>query len=730
MRKQILWNSDWLFARGDTPEKATPVTLPHTWNAKDGQDGGNDYYRGTCLYTKAFEAPDHSDSEEVWLEFEGVAMTAVVTLNGQELVRHEGGYATFRVNLTPALAAQNTLTVAVDNGKNRTVYPQKADFTFYGGIYRPVHLLVVPKAHFVLDYHGAPGLRVTPVLSADLKTAEIHAEALVTGTAQSVQFTLGEETLSAAVTDGKAEGTFKLENVHLWDGVNDPYLYKMQATLDSGDAVEANFGCRTIAFDAEKGFILNGRPYRLCGAARHQDRQGIGNALTEKEHDEDMALLREMGANTVRLAHYQHAQYFYDLCDKYGLVAWAEIPYITEHMPEGRANTLSQMTELVVQNYNHPSIVCWGLSNEITGSGKTEDLVENHKLLNDLCHKLDATRPTTMAHIFMLDANDPLVFLPDIRSYNLYYGWYVGEWDQNDAWFDEFHKNHPDAVIGLSEYGADANPAYQSAKPAKGDWSEGYQAVYHEHMLKMWAERPYIWAMHCWNMFDFGADGRDEGGKPGQNQKGLVTFDRKIKKDAFYLYKAYWSKQPFVHTCGSRYVDRTEDVTEVRVYSNLPEVSLYKDGHLVETKKGDKVFVFNVPITGKHSIEARAGAYSSVILVNKAAEPNPAYAMSNRQVVNNWFDGELDETCWSVKDNMAAAMADAKVGPVLKAITDKAAAARGDVAAAVKDNPALVAMMERAMQRMTVESMLKQAGTDAESIKQLNRVLQGIKKDV
>ena len=730
MRKQILWNSDWLFARGDTPEKATPVTLPHTWNAKDGQDGGNDYYRGTCLYTKAFEAPDHSDSEEVWLEFEGVAMTAVVTLNGQELVRHEGGYATFRVNLTPALAAQNTLTVAVDNGKNRTVYPQKADFTFYGGIYRPVHLLVVPKAHFALDYHGAPGLRVTPVLSADLKTAEIHAEAWVTGTAQSVQFTLGEETLSAAVTDGKAEGTFKLENVHLWDGVNDPYLYKMQATLDSGDAVEANFGCRTIAFDAEKGFILNGRPYRLCGAARHQDRQGLGNALTEKEHDEDMALLREMGANTVRLAHYQHAQYFYDLCDKYGLVAWAEIPYITEHMPEGRANTLSQMTELVVQNYNHPSIVCWGLSNEITGSGKTEDLVENHKLLNDLCHKLDATRPTTMAHIFMLDANDPLVFLPDIRSYNLYYGWYVGEWDQNDAWFDEFHKNHPDAVIGLSEYGADANPAYQSAHPEKGDYTETYQCVYHEHMAKMIADRPWLWATHVWNMFDFAADGRDEGGKNGENQKGLVTFDRKIKKDAFYLYKAYWSKQPFVHTCGSRYVDRTEDVTEIKVYSNLPEVSLYKDGHLVESKKGDKVFVFNVPISGKHSIEARAGAYSSVILVNKVAEPNPAYAMSNRQVVNNWFDGELDETCWSVKDNMAAAMADAKVGPVLKAITDKAAAARGDVAAAVKDNPALVAMMERAMQRMTVESMLKQAGTDAESIKQLNRVLQGIKKDV
>ena len=733
MRKQILWNSDWLFARGDTPEKATPVTLPHTWNAKDGQDGGNDYYRGTCLYTKAFAAPAHSDSEEVWLEFEGVAMTAVVTLNGHELTRHEGGYATFRVNLTPALAVQNTLTVAVDNGKNRTVYPQKADFTFYGGIYRPVHLLVVPKAHFALDYHGAPGLRITPVLSADLKTAEIHAEAWVAGTAQSVQFTLGEETLSAPVTDGKAECTFKLENVHLWDGVNDPYLYKMQAALDSGDAVEANFGCRTIAFDAEKGFILNGRPYRLCGAARHQDRQGLGNALTEKEHDEDMALLREMGANTVRLAHYQHAQYFYDLCDKYGLVAWAEIPYITEHMPEGRANTLSQMTELVVQNYNHPSIVCWGLSNEITGSGKTEDLVENHKLLNDLCHKLDATRPTTMAHIFMLDANDPLVFLPDIRSYNLYYGWYVGEWDQNDAWFDEFHKNHPDAVIGLSEYGADANPAYQSAKPAKGDWSEGYQAVYHEHMLKMWADRPYIWAMHCWNMFDFGADGRNEGGKPGQNQKGLVTFDRKTKKDAFYIYKAYLSKEPFVHICGRRYADRAERETEIKVYSNQPRVTLFVDGKEFAAQDGDKIFKFTVPISGEHTIEAHSGACSDTIAIRKVDKPNPAYVKAGGEVVN-WFDREdeiVKEGYFSIKDSMgdvkAHPQASAVLNELIAPLQAKAAAAYGDVA----KNIQIPESMQRMMDKMSVEATLKQMGKLVKPafVHELNAALNQIKKE-
>ena len=446
--------------------------------------------------------------------------------------------------------------------------------------------------------------------------------------------------------------------------------------------------------------------------------------------EEDISIILEMGANTIRLAHYQHAQYFYDLCDEKGLVIWAEIPYITMHMTNGRANTLTQMEELIVQNYNHPCIAVWGLSNEITAaSAVNEDLLENHRLLNELAHKLDPTRKTTMANVFMLETTSPILEIPDVNSYNLYFGWYLGELEQNDEFFDKYHADYPDRCIGFSEYGADANPQYQSSHPEKGDYTESYQCVYHEHIAKMIAERPWLWATHVWNMFDFAADGRDEGGKHGENQKGLVTFDRKLKKDPFYLYKAYWSKEPFVHLCGSRYVDRAEDVTEIKVYSNLPEVSLYKDGQLVETKQGDKVFTFQLPITGKHSIEARSGEHSSVILVNKVDAPNPDYAMDNRKNVTNWFDGELDESCWSVKDNMAAAMADPKAGPILKQISDKAAAARGDVAAAVKDNPALVAMMERAMQRMTIESMLMQAGTSEEDIKQLNRVLQGIAKE-
>ena len=729
MSKAILLNTGWTFTKEGHDE---PVTLPHTWNAVDGQDGGNDYYRGTCSYTRNLEKPELSDGDRAVLQFDGVAMTAVVSLNGEKVAEHKGGYSTFRVDITDALHdGANELIVSVDNSDNDTVYPQKADFTFYGGIYRDVTLHVVPAAHFALTENGAVPVKVTPAVT-DLaeRRCEVTVEAFVVG-AQSVNFTLDGQQTSAAVKDGTARAVFTLEHARLWDGLDDPYLYTVTARLDNGETETARFGCRKFEIDPQKGFILNGHPYPLRGVSRHQDRKGAGVAITKEMMEEDMALILEMGANTIRLAHYQHAQAFYDLCDEKGLVIWAEIPYITMHMHNGRANTLTQMEELIVQNYNHPCIAVWGLSNEITAASPVnEELLENHRALNDLAHKLDPTRPTTMANVFMLEITSPILEIPDVNSYNLYFGWYLGELDQNDDFFDTYHAKYPNRCIGFSEYGADANPAYQSAHPEKGDYTETYQCVYHEHMAKMIADRPWLWATHVWNMFDFAADGRDEGGKNGENQKGLVTFDRKIKKDAFYLYKAYWSKQPFVHTCGSRYVDRTEDVTEVKVYSNLPEVSLYKDGHLVEAKKGDKVFVFNVPITGKHSIEARAGAYSSVILVNKVAEPNPAYAMSNRQVVNNWFDGELDETCWSVKDNMAAAMADAKVGPVLKAITDKAAAARGDVAAAVKDNPALVAMMERAMQRMTVESMLKQAGTDAESIKQLNRVLQGIKKDV
>lgn len=737
MRHTVSLLDGWRFAKtaeipAAFPESWQPVTLPHTWNAADGTDGGNDYWRGTACYCRRLTPPALAAGEQLWLEFEGAAMTAEVYLNGRKLARHAGGYSTFRVELTPALVeGVNLLAVLVDNSENDTVYPQKADFTFYGGLYRPVHLLTVPAGHFALSYHGGSGLKVTPVVDLETRRATVTVEAYTENAdGETVTFLTAGQTLTATVGNGCAKAEFVIENVHLWDGVDDPYLYTLTASLSSGDSVSARFGCRTIAFDADKGFLLNGRPYRLCGAARHQDRQGLGSALTDAEHEEDMALLREMGANTVRLAHYQHAQHFYDLCDEYGLIVWAEIPYITKHMENGRQNTLDQMTDLVVQNYNHPSIVCWGLSNEITaGGGVTPDMVENHKLLNDLCHKLDPTRPTTMAHAFMLDMDDPFVEMADIRSYNLYFGWYLGELEQNDEWFDEFHQKHPGVVIGLSEYGADANPAYQNGHPEKGDWSEPYQALYHEHMLKMWAERPYIWAMHCWNMFDFAADGRNEGGKPGQNQKGLVTFDRKTKKDAFYIYKAYLSKEPFVHLCGRRYIDRPEAVTEVKVYSNQPAVTLLVDGREFATQTGDKIFKFEVPITGAHTIEARSGELTDAIAIRKVDKPNPDYSVAGSEVVN-WFDrpDELERAgYYSILDSMEAIKKSSAAQQAVERVMARAAGSFGDVAEGIT----MPASMQAMIDRMPLNKLLRQLGKaiTPEMVHQLNAALNQILRE-
>ena len=757
MRKKILCMEDWKFIKEDVGAEAavsaegTMLSLPHTWNNEDGQDGGNDFYRGTCWYVKHFAAPEISEGEEVWLEFAGVAMSAQVYVNGTKAAEHQGGYSTFRANITDLLREENVLVVSADNSENRRVYPQKADFTFYGGIYRDVSLVIVPKAHFALDHFGGPGIKVTPKVETGASDGTVLVEAWTQNAADGsnvkIELLDGDGNMVAAadakVADGYAEAQIAVKDVHLWDGIEDPYLYTVNLSLGedvaSLDQVSTRIGFRTYDVDPEKGFFLNGRSYPLCGVARHQDRRGAGNALTKEMHREDMDMICELGANTIRLAHYQHDPYFYDLCDERGMIIWAEIPYITEHMPEGRENTISQMTELVTQNYNHPSIICWGLSNEITTSGGvTEDLMENHVILNDLCHKLDDTRLTTMAHVFILSTEDPIVMLPDIRSYNLYYGWYVGEVAENDAWFDNFHAAHPDAAIGLSEYGADATIQYQTGKTEKGDYTEQYQALYHEHMLAMWKERPYIWAMHVWNMFDFAADGREDGGELGVNHKGLVTFDRKIKKDAFYIYKAYLSKEKFVHVCGSRYIDRAEDVTEVKVYSNLPRVTLTVDGKEFAAKEGDKVFVFEVPISGEHTIAASAvteagETLTDQISIRKVAEPNPDYILPKEEIVN-WFDREDMQTpvgYFSIKDKIADIKENPQAAVILakamEAVTAATVEKYGDVAKSAQ----VPEEMRKQMEQMPLEQQLKMAGgaIDPELVVELNKALNQIPKE-
>lgn len=716
MRNILNFNDNWTFCKQDTAPET--VSLPHTWNAVDGQDGGNDYYRGTCTYTKRFARPA---GDCVFLEVNGAAMSCAVTLNGKELARHEGGYSTFRVELTDSLAEENELVLTVSNEDNNTVYPQKADFTFYGGLYRDVKLICVPAEHFELLKDGTPGIKVTPVVDLEKGTAAVTVETWHNG--QTVDITVNGETKTVERT-----AEFVIENVHLWDGVDDPFLYTATAKLPSGDEVSTRFGCRVFACDPEKGFFLNGRSYPLRGVSRHQDLKGKGNALVYEDHAADMAIIRELGANTQRLAHYQHAQEFYDLCDENGIVVWAEIPYITMHMKNGRQNTLDQMRELITQCYNHPCIAVWGLSNEITAaSAVNEELLENHRALNDLCHRMDPTRLTTMANVFMLEIDSPILEIPDINSYNLYFGWYLGELEQTDEFFDEYHAKYPDRVIGFSEYGADANPAYHSSNPEKGDYTEEYQALYHEHMLRMIEARPYLWATHVWNLFDFAADGRDEGGKHGENQKGLVTFDRQLRKDAFYLYKAAWNHtDPFVHLCGKRYVNRAEDETEIKIYSNQSEISLYVDDALIGTQSGKTVFRFTVPLLGEHLIRAVAGNSSDTMCIRRVETPDESYIFNKAAAsVTNWFDAdELDPTCFSVSDTLGEIRANPQAGAIVDAMMAKGASERGDVADAVKDNPAL----QRMMGRMTMLTLLKQGGADEESIKQLNRVLQGIKK--
>lgn len=630
MRESICLNREWSFL-GPTGAVET-VDVPHTWNNVDGQDGGNDYWRGTCTYQKRFPLPPFDpDTQAVYLEFQGVNATADVKLNGQSVIHHDGGYSTFRAEVTALLREENHLEVKVDNSVNDRVYPQKADFTFYGGIYRDVKLLIVHKTHFDLDYFGGPGLRITP--KVDGTDAKVRVESWTNTEKPQVAVTLTDAQGNVVAEGEGADVTLTIRDVHLWDGLDDPYLYTATLRLlEDGKAVDeisSAFGVRTFRMDPKEGFFLNGRRYPLHGVSRHQDRKGLGNALTREHHDEDMALIREIGANTIRLAHYQHDQYFYDLCDRYGMIVWAEIPYISEHLPNGRENTISQMKELITQNYNHPSIVTWGLSNEITISTKKKaDMLDNHRVLNDLCHQMDDTRPTTLACYAVCGPFNRSAHISDLVSWNLYLGWYIPGLFLNDLWISFFHLVYPKRCLGYSEYGAEGMPNLHSSKPRREDHTEEYQAHYHEYMLKCFQRHPYLWATHVWNMFDFAADARDQGGEPGMNHKGLVTFDRKIKKDSFYLYKAHWSKEPFVHICSRRYVDRPESSTTVKIYSNQPKVALYANGAPVGESSGkDHIFTFQLPLTGEVKLEAVAGDCRDSCSIRRVDTPNPAYQL-------------------------------------------------------------------------------------------------------
>ena len=621
------------------------VSIPHTWNNLDGQDGGGDYLRGEAVYTKTIDLAKKED-KDYYLELNGVSMIGKVYVNDTFVMEHRGGFSKFRMNITQLLNnGINTIKVLVDNRANDIVYPQTADFTFFGGIYRDAYLIEANKSRFNLDYYGSDGITATPVLKDGKAIVKVnwYLTNPLEGEAMSLAIMYdGEQILTEDIDASKGEFDFTIDNPHIWDGIKSPCLYSLSAKLCKNGEVfdERNikFGCREISQDKD-GFYLNGRHYPLHGVSRHQDRLDKGWAITKDMHKEDMELIKELGANSIRLAHYQHDDYFYDLCDEAGMVIWAEIPYISVHMDNAHDNAISQMKELVIQQYNHPSICFWGISNEITIGGESKQQEDLHNELNSLVKSLDPTRITTLACVTMCDTHSPLTEITDVIAYNHYFGWYIGEVKDNASWLDDFRAEFPNKPLGLSEYGAEANLSLHSAKPEKGDYTEEYQALYHESMLKIFDERPWLWGTYVWNMFDFAVDSRDEGGVKGRNNKGLITFDRKTKKDSFYLYKAWWSDEGFVHITSKRYAKRACKEAIIKVYSNLSEVSLYLNDKLVEKKAGSHIFEFKVDLRlGKNKLKAVAGDCSDNAIIKRVlVEPKAYHLKKEKTKVNNWF---------------------------------------------------------------------------------------------
>ncbi len=734
MRSIINLNQGWQFKQEDVglpsemPADWQPVDLPHCWNAIDGQDGNGSFDRGGYWYAKTFQTPKQPlKGGRVYVEVLAAGQQATVYVNGQKAVYHEGGYSIFRADVTDLCKedGENLLVINCSNEYLDNVYPQSADFTFYGGLYRGVNLISVPDAHFDLDYYGGPGIQVTPKPTDG--GAAFEVETWVTNPDENftVMYSVldadGKEVAAAVRPADNTKVTIYVPDAKLWE-LDDPYLYTVTAILqrrnEAYDEICTRVGVRSYSVDPQKGFIINGKETPLRGVSRHQDMLYKGNALTKEDHYHDAELIKELGANTIRLAHYEHNQYFYDACDELGFAVWAEIPFISvfNKNPDAFENCKSQMKELITQNYNHPCIMFWGLSNEILIGGISDQLVEDHKILNDMVHEMDPSRLTTMAHVTMTPVDSPIHNITDVESYNHYFGWYGGKMEDNGPWLDMFHEKHPEICLGMSEYGCEGIITYHGPNPQCKDYSEEYQALYHECMAKVFDERPWIWSSHVWNMFDFGCAARDEGGVAGRNNKGLMTIDRKTKKDAYYIYQAYWTTKPMVHVCGRRYAQRAGETTEIRVYSNQPEVVLYLNGKEVEKQTAEKVFVFTVSLNdGFNIVEAVAGEVKDSITLEKVAEEPSIYVLpevnERNEGVANWFKlaGDLDlsapmefpEGKYSIKDTAE------ELAKCPEALAEASEAYKLAMNMELKPGEGMWDMMKA----MTMEDMLNMAGS-------------------
>lgn len=663
--KIININDNWLFIKDKNVSET--VILPHCFNGIDGQSG-NGMFKGECCYKKSLYISEEELKKFIYLEIGAASLVSKVYVNGELAGESSCGFSMYRVLLTPFLKdGKNTISITVDNSRNDSVYPLMADFSFYGGLYREVNLIITESLHFDLMDNSRDSIYLTQKgLSESTFELKINGK-IINELAETkevkVDFKLinkEDEIVYSKVIDvnvSKEENFELLETINdiiVWQGIENPYLYKAQIELVHDgqiyDKRVIEIGFRTVEITPDRGVFLNGKSIKLNGVSRHQDFDGIGNALTKEHMELDMSIIKEVGANSVRLSHYQHDDYFYTLCDREGILAWAEIPFISVPTTADKENknAKDQLEKLIKQAYNHSSIYCWGVQNEITIAIENEKIYEMVKELATIARELDSSRFIAQANIHSVANESPLNDISDFVGYNLYYGWYYKEMKDLAIRLDEFHNVRPNIPVMVTEYGVDTNPDLHSYNPTVKDYTEEYQLLFQNNALKTFNEREFILGGYVWAMFDFGSEIRNEGGKKGRNQKGLVTIDRKIKKDAFYLCKAYWSKELFVKLAGSRFVNRHEELNDIVVLSNVENIKLYVNEKFIAelNDKEPMKKLANVKLElGKNLVKVEAidsdnKIYTDEITLNRTEEADESYVLKKPETtthVTNWF---------------------------------------------------------------------------------------------
>lgn len=630
----VSMNDGWRFSRNEAVgADAISITLPHTWNAIDGQDGKGDYFRGIGWYTHDFRLEKEEKGTELYLRFGAVNQSMELFLNGRKVGEHVGGYTACTFNITPfvRLGAVNHIQVKASNDESLEVCPLSADFTFFGGIVRGVELIRKNPIHIACDYSGSQGVFLSQQITSAEK-AEVTAKAKIRNASGrqkkvTVRFEIKDavgnliqekEELSSVAPHALVDVSqkFTMLNPRLWNGKEDPYLYRVETSVFENkketDRVVQPLGLRYYSIDPDKGFFLNGKPYPLRGCSMHEERKNKGNAVTDRDRKEDVDMLVDMGCNYIRLSHYQHGDFTYNYLDSLGIICWTEIPLIDRILDTEAfsRNCKNLMRSLIRQQYNHPCVVVWGVSNEINYR-KGPNPVGLIKELNALVHKEDPGRLSTLAAMFSEKETN---FIPDVYSNNRYDGWYYNKVEDIADFVDKLHGSYPKSSIGISEYGVGAHP-YQHEegirKPQEGgQWHpEGFQCHFHEFYWQTIKARPFLWSTSIWAAFDFASDRRNEGCQPGINDKGLITHDRQIKKDAYYFYKANWNKAPMVYLCARRLLKRNASPTVVKIYSNCDEISLLVNGRKVPVQRGENCIHLSEPIAldiGENRVTATA----------------------------------------------------------------------------------------------------------------------------